>query len=664
MELPKLLPSIAMELSPKSTKGQSLVEMLITIGLAALILPAVYTGLIASRQGVLQSQYQVMASNLRHQAYQAARVFRDSDWTTFASQSGQGSLHPEISGNTWILTPGAETVDSIFTRWVQVTDVYRDTSGTIVTTGGNLDPSTKRVTSSVSWPAPINSTVTDVAYFTRLENLLYTQTTQADFDAGIHSSTTTTNYSGGEVILGSGGQGDWCSPDLSITALDLPKNGVANAISAIEGQAFAGTGDNASGVSYANVTITDTSPPVATITNPGTFDGYKTNDIHGEAGYAFLATDNNLHEIEIVDLSTNPYSEAGYFDAPGNGDGDAVFTTSTYGFMTSGSKFYAFDLSSKSGSRPQVGGAVTLAGTGRRIVVVGTYAYVAVNSPTTQLQIIDISNPSSLSDASIIGQASLPAQGGMALAVTTTGNRAYVATNTSSSQAELFIVDTTTKTGNQPVISSYDTNGMNPRGIAIATANRVIVVGTAAEEYQVLNVVDEANPVRCGGMNIDTGVNGVATVVEQDGDAWSYIITGDSSSEFKIIAGGPGGQSVASGTFTSSIFDVTTVLGPGRQTAFNRIITTADTPSQTDVTFQVAAADQVSGSCDTANYVFVGPDGTSSSFFSSGTGIIPLDDDGSAFENPASCFRYRAYLTTNDFGSTPVLYEVSINYSP
>jgi hypothetical protein len=650
---------------PKLFKlGQSMVEMLVAIGLAAIILPAIYTGLISSRQGALQSQYQTTASNLRQQAYQAARILRDSDWTNFATFSGQGDFHPVISGNSWTLASGSELINDLFTRSIQISDVYRNSSGAIVAIGGNPDPSTKRVVSQVSWPAPLPAVVSDTSYLTRLENLLYTQTTEADFDSGIHSSTTTTNTAGGEIILGSGGQGDWCSPDLSITALDLPKSGVANAITAIEGHAFAGTGDNASGISYANISISNANPPIASLTNPGTFDGYKTNDIHGESGYAFIGTDNNAKEVEIINLSSNPYSEAGYFNAPGNGNGKAVFTTASFGFMTSGNKFYAFDLSSKSGSRPQVGGEVTLAGIGNKVVVNGTYAYVAIGNSSTQLQIIDVSNPNNLSNSSIIGQASVSGQNGLTLAVNTTGTRTYLATGSSASQSEFFIIDTSTKNGNQPVIGSYDTLGMNPKGIAVATSNKIIIIGTGAEEYQTINVSNESLPIRCGGMSIDTGINGIATVVEQDGDAWSYLITGDATSEFKIIAGGPGGQFATTGTFTSSIFDVTTVLGPDRETAFNRINVTADVPVQTSLSFQIAIADPISGSCTDSNYVYVGPDGTSSTFFAPPTGVIPLNDDNTGYENPAGCFRYRAFLSTNNAGSTPVLYDVSVNYSP
>ena len=67
-----------------------------------------------------------------------------------------------------------------------------------------------------------------------------------------------TNNSGGEITLGSGGAGAWCSPELTIAALDLPKSGAANAVTAIEGKAFAATGDNASGVAFAEVSVSNT----------------------------------------------------------------------------------------------------------------------------------------------------------------------------------------------------------------------------------------------------------------------------------------------------------------------------------------------------------------------------------------------------------------------
>ncbi len=611
--------------------GQVLVEVLLALGLAALLLPALLTGLVSSRQGKAQQQQRTQATALLTEAVEATRSIREKGWTTFAVN---GTFHPTISGSTWALVPTAENILG-FTRSIIISDFLRN---------GSVDPSTKKVDVSVSWNTPLSATASATIYLTRyLDNLLYSQNTEADFKTGTLSGTTVTNTSGGEVTLGAGGQGDWCKPNLTIAALDLPKNGVANALTAIEGRAFAGTGDNASGVSFANVNISNAIPPVATI--GGTYDGFKTNDIFGEPNYAYLATDNNSKEIEIINLTTNPYTEAGYFNAPGSGNGNSVYTSGTVGYMTSGNKFYSFDLSSKSGSRPQLG-SVTLAGTGNSIVVVGSYAYVAIGGAAAELQIINIANPSSIS---IVGQADVNGQAAKDVFVNSTGTRAYLVTATSASQREFFIIDTATKTGNRPTVGSYDTNGMDPKGVTLVTGNRAIVVGHSAEEYQTINIATESAPIRCGGLNIDSGINGLASVVEQDGDAYSYIITGDSSSELKIIAGGPGGQYASSGTYESAFFD------PGYSTAFNRLDVTYTKPANTNITFQVAIADPVSGSCANANYVFVDPDST---------GAIPFNDDGVGYENPARCFKYRAYLSTSDFSSTPILEQVIVNYSP
>jgi hypothetical protein len=148
------------------------------------------------------------------------------------------------------------------------------------------------------------------------------------------------------------------------------------------------------------VNITDADPPVAGIPNPGTFDpggNMKTNGIFGEPNYAYLATDNNAKEIEIIDLQTNPFSEAGWFDAPGNGDGNSIWVNGNIGYMTSGNKFYTFDLTSKTGNRGVPLGTVTLSGTGVRIRVSGAYAYIAEDDISRQMEIIDVSDPGNLS---------------------------------------------------------------------------------------------------------------------------------------------------------------------------------------------------------------------------------------------------------------------------
>ncbi|MBI4097709.1 MAG: hypothetical protein HY426_01600 [Candidatus Levybacteria bacterium] len=644
-------------------KGQSLVELLVAIGLATLLLPALLTGISASRGGRAQHDQRLQASSYLRQAQEAVRSIAQQGWSGIATN---GTYYPEISGNSWILTPGTQDLNGL-SLGITISDTYRDSSGAIVESGGTIDPSTKKVVVYVSWADPYVSSVSAASYFTRYKNTSYLETLAADFNAGINEGTTVTNNSGGEVILGAGGQGDWCKPSTSIVAqLDLPKQGVADAITAIEGRVFVGTGDNSSGVSFANVAISNANPPVPSIV--GTFDGYKTNGVFGETDYAYIATDDPHKEVVIIDLRTkdanNKYSEIGFFNAPTNKKGDQVWVSGNVGYMITEKKLYSFDLTSKNGSRPILDPDGVTVGDGTRVVVVGTYAYVTIKGSSIELQIIDVINPNNLT---IVGQADLIGKDAKDLFVNALGTRTYLVTGKQDTLPEFFIVDTSVKTGNRPVIGSYDANGMEPKAVTVVPGNRAIIVGkegTAnSEEYQVIDITNEASPIRCGGLNLGDQdvrkINGISSVLEADGDAYSYIMTGDSSFELKIIEGGPGGQYSSSGTFISATFD------PGYQTAFNRFNVSLNRPNATDIKFQVAVSSAVGGSCNGASFSFVGPDSTSATFFTtsvtSGTQAfsypIPIT------LNPGRCFKYKVYFSTTDFISSPIFYDIAVNYS-
>lgn len=628
--------------------GQSLVEVLLAMAIASFVLPALLTGVVSGREGKAQQIQRQQAVALMTEAVEAVRSVREKGWAGFAID---GIYHPDTSSGSWGLVLGTEVV-SDFTRSITVSSVERAPSGEIVTSGGTVDPSTKRVTVSVSWLTPRASSVTSDMYLTRyLDNATYEQTTVGDFTGGTLDSTSVTNTSGGEVTLGGEGVGfsDWCNPNLSINPVDLPKSGVANAISAIEGKVFAGTGENASGVSYATVDINNATPPSGSVVN--TFNGYKTNSIFGEENYAYLGTDTNSKEVVIVDITTSTPSEAGFFDLPGAGNGDSVYVTGNTGLVTSGSTLYSFDLTSKSGSRSQIG-SLGLAARGEEIVVVGNYAYIALDSGSTQLQIVDVSNPGSMS---VVGTASVNGQGGKDVFVNSGGTRAYLATAGSSSQAEFFIIDITNKSGSHSPLASFDTNGMDPLAVTVLPGNKAIIVGSNGQEYQVINIANETSPASCGGVDVDTGVRGLASVKETDGDAFSYIITGDASAELKIIEGFAG--EVLSGSYESKTFDA------GSSAAFNRFTASATVPTGTTIAYQVAVAPAVSGSCGTANFDFIGPDGTGSTEFTASTNPIPLLTSG-GYQNPGRCMRYKVIFTTTDPSIMPVLNDITINYSP
>lgn len=645
----------------KNEAGQSLVELLIAIGLATLILPALLTGLAAGRGGRAQHEQRLQATSELREVQEAVRSIAQRGWSNV---SANGIYHPVVSNDKFVFSPGLQTVDG-FSVSVVVSDTQRDANGAIVSGGGTIDPSTKTVVSTVSWDTPYISSINATSYYTRYKNNIISDTTLANFNIGATNSASTgiavTNTAGGEVTLGAGGGGgDWCDPSLTLATLDLPKSGVANAISAIEGRVFVGTGDNAAGVSFANVTVSNTVPPIASVA--GTFDGYKTNAVFGEGNFVYLATDNNSKEVEIINLATNPYSESGYFNPPFNQDGNGVFVVGNVGYMTTGNVLYTFDLSSKTGSRPQLDSLVlTIFGTARKLWVRGNYAYIAVDGYAfKELSIVDISNPSNIHE---VGYADVNSAGGKEVFVNETGTRAYLATSADSAKKEFFIIDVSNKNGSRPTVGSYEANTMSPKGVTVVTGNRAILVGNGGEEYQVIDIANEVNPTRCGGLQVNSGINGVSSVLQSNGYAYSYIITGDAGSELKIILGGAGaGSSYSpSGLFESRTFDV------GGESAWNNFSVTSATPQSTTLGFRAALKDPLGNSCSGVVFSssdFVGSDGLASSYYLSSGGKLLFNDDGAGYENPARCARYRAYLDTSDSTQTPVIYDVNFNYSP
>lgn len=649
----------------RNERGSSLIELIMIFALAALLLPVLIDGLTSSREGKAQELQKFAAVSLLKETAEAVKSIKERGWT---SLSDNGTYHATISANKWILSTGSATLNGLTTT-VVIANVYRDTNNTIVLSGGILDSSTKSIVSTVSWTTPHVSSVSVTTYVTRFrDNRTRIDTKTDDFMIGTSSGITIANTLGsplpgdGEMTLGAGGHGNWCSPDLTSTTVDLPKNGVANGVWAVDGKVSAATGDNASGVSFANVLIDNSAPPIASI--EGTLDGFKTNGIFIDSDYAYLATDTNSKEVVIIDLNnlnpvTTKYAEAGYFNAPGNVSSSSVYALGNIGYALVSNILYTFNISSKSGSRTQLG-SVTLTGTGTKLFVLGNYAYVSITGTSTEMQIVHVTNGGATLTA--VGQADVNGVNGTNITVNSTGTRAYLATGVSATQPEFFIIDISTKTGNQPVMGSYDSTGMNPKGVSLTPGNRAILVGSDAEEYQVINIANEVLPVRCGGMDVPSGVNGISTILQADGDAYSYIITADATSELKIILGGPGGQYATIGDFTSAPIFAT------NSSSFNRFHASVNEPIATTLKMQVAVALAVAGSCNAANYTFIGPNignPAASYFLPSNNQIdamIPFISTGT-YMNPGNCFKYKLYMTTSDVTNSPVLSDITVNYS-
>jgi len=640
-------------------KGQSLVELLVAIAFAAILLPALLTGFVSSREGKAQQNQRLLAMPLLREAQDATRVVREKNWSTFAVN---GTFYPVISGNTWALAAGTETVNG-FIRSIVISDV------------SPLDPSTKKVVATVSWSTPRTSMVSSTTYLTRYSgNTTFVQTTTTDFNGGVKNGTTVTSTSGGEVTLGPGGLADWCQPQNAlVSTLTLPKQG--NVIAATQSAAFIGTGDGTSGVTFAKIAITDPLPPATPSASlAGTYSsGDKTNGIFQEGSYVYLAADGSSSQVVILDISQLPYTKIGWIDIPSAKPANGVFVTNNIAYVTSDNKLYTYNVTNRTGAHTTPLGQISMwlgigaAPLAKQVIVVGSYAYVGTANTLFGLQRFKVTNNGAT--LKLVGVSNLTwQQASQGLFVNQTGLRAYIAFNNGAGffPKGFFIIDTSLP--DPPVwwpfpnfysiVGTYNVGSTDPKGMTVVPGNKAIVVGSGGtQQYQVVDIANESHPVSCGGLSISQGVTGIASVLEQDSDAYSYIVTGEASDQFKIIQGGPGGGNYAtSGTFESSALDATS------SAAFNRFDATVSQPASTTIQFQVGVTNAINNSCSAAAYAFVGPDASASSYFTNG-GIIPLVTNGN-YVNPSRCFKYKAYLSTTDQSKTPTLYGVTVNYSP
>lgn len=185
-------------------RGQSLIELLLAIGLTAILLPALATGLITSREGKSQEGQRLQATALLKETEEATRSVWEKNWNTFAVN---GTYYPVVNGSAWSMSEGSESIQG-FTREIVITDTEP------------IDPSAKKVVSTVSWSTPQKSSVNSIKYAYRyLRNAAWTQTSQSDFSSGTLTNTTVTNGNGGEIILSPGKtEGTYESPTFNATS--------------------------------------------------------------------------------------------------------------------------------------------------------------------------------------------------------------------------------------------------------------------------------------------------------------------------------------------------------------------------------------------------------------------------------------------------------------
>lgn len=131
--------------------GATVVEIIVVI---ALITISFWAILQVAQYGIRvqeRNKIRTGALNLAIEAIEATRNVRDQNWDNFASLELNKKYYPVILENKWTLSadnPGP--INEIFSQWVILEKVYRDSNDNIGALGLE-DPNTRKATAFVGW---------------------------------------------------------------------------------------------------------------------------------------------------------------------------------------------------------------------------------------------------------------------------------------------------------------------------------------------------------------------------------------------------------------------------------------------------------------------------------------------------------------------------------
>ena len=642
----------------KGKKGQMLVEVLVVMGVGIIIMAAATNLFIDVQKSSIINRQKTKANNLAQEALEAVRSVRYSGWSNIATN---GTYHPVVSGGTWQLQAGSETIDE-FTREITISSVYRIANPASpdflkivspTTPGAKEDRSTKEITVRISWSTPRNQEVVQKTYLTRyLNNNLVTQTTQADFNAGTNNNTQVVPAppppaDNGSVILASGtGPPSYYGNRfllksvsgigrLTRSTLRCSMRFTAQASKTVTSirvyiherqnppmyrfgiQADSGGQPSGTWLGYGESAPVGTGWRAVTLTTPATLTAGQVYHLVVQYRGGAIGWNRYINIRRSAPLNLlYPYNNNADTAANTCWYNGASWSTQNYQPIY----FLAFSDGTYEGNPYYTsvaraiyrtychGERFLVSGGNKTVTQIGFYVARTSGLPADNLYV-------RLYD--VIG-GSLIEQGVLA---TPTG----VGT-TFSWQTYTFSTPRILLNGR-----IYRIYLISPGSIASRYYRVYRLYNTSAADYNSINY-DGLNSVYCYSTNSGLSFTDYAY----------YDIGG-----YRFTVPGTGGY-VPSGNFTSSVIDV------GQEAAFNTLDFDVQIPADTNLQLQVAVSNNPAGPWN-----YVGPDGTSASYYTlTSTKAIHLDYILGRY------FRYRAYLTTTNPSRTPSLDAVYINYSP
>ncbi len=152
-----------MILNNKNKKGFTIIEVIVACTIISISMFALME---IAQKGLTLSQFALkksQASLLLEEGVEAVKSIRDNNWANISSLSLNTTYYLFFNNSTknWVLNNSNVTslngyipsypIDSVFHRNVTINSVNRDINDDIVSSGGTLDPRSKKVDISVTW---------------------------------------------------------------------------------------------------------------------------------------------------------------------------------------------------------------------------------------------------------------------------------------------------------------------------------------------------------------------------------------------------------------------------------------------------------------------------------------------------------------------------------
>jgi len=165
-------------------RGQSLVEILIAVGISATLVGSVVSTYVVSLRSNANARLSAIGTQLAQETYDNVKAIAEADWVSVYSVTKGATYHLSLTGDTFDIVSGTEVVgvDEIqYTRFFVIESIQRGIGGDIIEVGGTDDPSTQKVTVTASWPiAGEADSTTITGYISRNRNTSHRSTNWTD----------------------------------------------------------------------------------------------------------------------------------------------------------------------------------------------------------------------------------------------------------------------------------------------------------------------------------------------------------------------------------------------------------------------------------------------------------------------------------------------------